>query len=109
MNDIINAEKDIKYVFNNFMRLLKEKREKLFNIVIFFNDDCLAVAYIKKHNQTDTEFMKSYQELGKNIKPKITLMMGNSQLTIAHHPTKLTSVFVHSDNKNIWDGWEEVW
>ena len=110
MNDsIIRAEKDIKYVFNNFMKLLKEKREKLFNIVIFFDDDCLAVAYIKKGKQKETEFMKSYQELGKSIKPKITLMMSDSQLTIAHHHTKLTSIFVHSDDKNLWEGWEEIW
>ena len=108
-DDIIKAEKDIKYIFNNFMKLLKDKREKLFNIVIFFNDDCLAIAYTKQGNQTGTEFMKSYQELGKSIKPKITLMMSDSQLTIAHHSTKLTSIFVHSDEKKLWEGWEEIW
>ncbi len=105
---IEQAEKDINYVFRNFIKLLKDKKD-IINIIMFFNKGCDAIGYVKKGRLNETDFMRTYQEVGRDLKPTITLMMSDRQMTIAHHPTKITSIYVHKDDELLWEGWEEIW
>ena len=100
---IEEAEKDIDYVFKNVIKLLKEKKD-LIPIVIFFNKDLIAEGFVRKGEMDENLFQQQIQNVGKDIKPKLTAMVGNGQMTIAHHLSKITSNFIENEN-----GWEEIW
>ena len=99
------AEKDIKYVFKSFLKLSTEIKD-LKNMAIFFNNDNLASGFVKQRHMSTNEFNETIKLVGKKIKPKLILMVGDGQITIAHLLTKITSIFVKKDGSK---EWEEVW
>ncbi len=109
--NIQEAEKDIKYAFNQTLKLIERHQIMIDNVVFFFNKDDIVSGFVRQGNTSENEFQKNIQRTGKQLKPKITLMVSNSQMTIAHHLTKLTSIFVHKnpESNKAWIGWEEVW
>lgn len=108
--DNATAERDIKYIFNQMIKLFKN-RDDLVSMTFFFNEDDLAFGFVRKGETSESIYQQNIQDTGKQLKPKITVMVSNGQMTIAHHSSKLTSIFVQ-ENPEInkpWEGWEEVW
>ena len=108
--DNVTAEKDIKYIFKQMIKLFKI-RDFLPTMTFFFNDDHLAHGFVRQGETSESVYQQNIQDTGKKLKPKITVMVSNGQMTIAHHQSKLTSIFVQEDpeHNKPWEGWEEVW
>jgi len=104
------AERDIKYIFNQMIKLFKS-RDDLPDMTFFFNKDMLACGFVRKGETSESEYQTNIQNTGKTLKPTITVMVSNGQMTIAHHMSKLTSIFVQEnpETNKPWEGWEEIW
>jgi len=104
------AEKDIKYIFKKMLGLIKE-RGKLNDITFFFDKQLLSCGFVNKYNTSESEYNTNIQTVGKQLKPRITVMVSDDQMIIAHHESKLTSIFVQEnpDKNKPWEGWEEIW
>lgn len=103
-------EKDINYIFLKMLELIKEKGN-LGSITIFFGDADVAEGFVRQGGRTYNEYIQDINNLGKNLKPKLSAKLSLGQMSIAHHRTKLTSSFIQNDpdNNKPWEGWEEVW
>jgi len=106
----MKAENEIRYIFEKYIDLIKDKGH-LGEIVFFFNEENIAESFIRRGNMSGNDFQRQIHEVGKNSKPKITLMVGNGQMSIAHHKSKITSIFVQKnpEENKPWEGWEEIW
>jgi len=110
---IIQAEKDIRYIYEQMLNILKryEQKDVINEMTFFINDDNIASGFVRKGNMTDTLYQQNIQAVGKDLKPKITVMVSNGHMSVAHHPSKLTSVFVQKnpETDKSSEGWEEIW
>ena len=119
INKEYDIEKNIKFVYLNFLRLLKNDNYlKIPTFAILFNNDNMAFSLVipNKGDNFNT-FNKRIKIEVTNKNPKITLncislhnnIGFDGKLIITDHSyDNLTSIYYHKGNKT-WEGWDEIW